>query len=362
MKKNLLSKSVLTIICLLGLAACAEDPRVAPQLADEVVRVVVEPLQFDRSRTRLEAVGTSRALRSAELHPATSGEVVTVYFQPGQYVRQDQVLVELDSREERLAVSLAEVQLQDAERLYDRYQRTGTSGAVLPTTIDAARTALESARIELERAKVALDYRTIEAPFDGYVGITEVDPGDRINPDTLITSLDDRSSLLVSFEVPEALIGDLEVGSEVTVAAWNDSRATATGRIVDIGSRIDPGSRTFVARASVNNQADGLRPGMSFRVSMSLEGTPYPVIAETALQWGAEGAYVWSVVDGKAKRVSVNIVQRQQGQVLVEANLSEGDLVVVEGVQRMRDGIDVIFDTPNGVDLDSSGVPSGASD
>lgn len=326
------------------LSACSGEPPASAAPAAAPTTVIVEPLQLDRARTRLEAVGTSRAMKSIELYPATSGEVVSVNFQPGQWVSKGDVLVELDQREEALAVSLVELQLRDAERLYDRYRRSGDSGAVLPTTIDAARTAVESSRIELERARVALDYRTIEAPFDGFVGITDVDSGDRINPDTLITTFDDRSSLLVTFDVPEALIGQLEVGNDVSVATWNGREPATVGRIVDIGSRIDPATRTFAARASVDNQSDRLRPGMSFRVSMSIEGTEYPAIAETAVQWGADGAYVWIVVDGRVERVPVSIVQRQQGVVLVDAGLDPGDLIVVEGIQRMRAGLDVSYE------------------
>lgn len=345
-------KLAVVTACVVLLTACADDspatatPRMASAAGD--ARAIVEPLQFDYARTRVEAVGTSRALHSIELHPATSGEVIAVNFEPGQRVSKGDVLVGLDARDERLAVQLAKLRLEDAERLYDRYQRSADSGAVLPTTIDAARTAVESARIELDRATVALDYRTIEAPFNGYVGITDVDPGDRINPDTLITTLDDRSALLVSFEAPEALTGDLSVGDEVEIATWSSRSPTAFGKIVDIGSRIDPATRTFVARARVTNEADKLRPGMSFRVSMNLEGTAYPVIAETGVQWGADGAYIWSVVDGRAKRVPVSVIQRQQGQVLVDGNLEEGDLIVVEGIQRMRDGIDVSYE-PTGL-------------
>ena len=77
---------------------------------------------------------------------------------------------------------------------------------------------------------------------------------------------------------------------------------------------------------------------MSFRVELDLQGDAYPELAEISLQWGAEGSFIWSVVDGKAVRVPVNLVQRKQGKVLVESTLSEGDLVVVEGLQRLREG------------------------
>jgi RND family efflux transporter MFP subunit len=312
------------------------------------VRVIVEPLELSNERTRLEVVGTSRALLSIAVHPAVSGEVVAVNFVPGQRVEEGDVLVELDSREEKLAVRLAEIRLEEAERLYDRYVRTGDSGAVLPTTLDAARSAVEAARVELDRARVALDYRSIEAPFSGWVGITDVDPGDRVNPDTQITTLDDRSSLLVSFEVPETLIGRLTTQDDVQIATWHGREPAGYGEIIDIDSRIDPVTRTFVARALVENPDDRLRPGMSFRVTVDVPGIPYPVVAETGVQWGADGAYVWSVNDNRAHRVPVTIVQRQRGAVLVDSpDLEEGDLIVVEGLQRVRDGMEVVFDRPS---------------
>lgn len=337
---------------LAALAACGGDASSGISPGAAPIRVLVQPLAIDRTRTRVEAVGTSRAIRSIELHPATSGEVEAVHFEPGQKVSSGDVLVELDRRDEVLAVELARVRLADAERLYERYQRSSASGAVLPTEVDAAGTAVQSARIELQRAQVALDYRTIRAPFDGYVDITEVYPGDRINPDTLITTLDDRSALLVSFDVPELLISDLKPGADVNLSTWNDRDRTFTGKVVEIASRIDPQTRTFVARATVDNVGDDLRPGMSFRVSINVEGAAHPVVPETAVQWGADGAYIWRVEDGKARREAVRIVQRQQGRVLIDADVGEGELIVVEGIQRMRDGIDITYD---GASLAGSG-------
>lgn len=331
-------------LALLGACSKAPDPAPSRPAAQAAVSVIVEPLQLEPARTRVEAVGTSRARLSAEIYPATSGEVVAVDFEPGQRVKAGDVLVELDRREEELALRLARLRLEDAERLYDRYVRSSQSGAVLPTVLDEARTAAETARVELEQAEIALAYRNVKAVFDGYVGSTEVDPGDRVNPNTLITTLDDRSSLFVSFDIPEAFIGELKVGEKVDLETWSVALPEVTGEIVDIGSRIDPRKRTFVARAQVPNTDDTLRPGMSFRVRVDVEGELYPVIAETGVQWGADGAYVWSIVDGTARRVPVEIVQRRQGRVLVDGALQSGDIIVVEGIQFMRDGTPVRYD------------------
>ena len=341
------SLPLITVVLAAALAAaCSEAPQSEPsqrRSANPEVKVIAEVLRFERERTRVEAVGTSRARLSAELHAATSGEVVSVNFEPGQFVKAGDVLVELDSREQRLALRVAELHLEDAERLYDRYTRSADSGAVLPTALDAARTAVETARVELEQASIALDDRTIEAVFDGYVGSTDVDPGDRINIDTVITTLDDRSSLFVSFDIPELFIGELSVGDEVELETWNGKAPVVAGEIVDIGSRIDPQNRTFVARARVANNDDLLRPGMSFRVRVDVLGELYAVVSEIGLQWGADGAYVWTVVNGAAAKVPVQIVQRREGRVLIDGDLANGDVVVVEGTQRMRDGVPVIY-------------------
>ncbi len=308
------------------------------------VRVIAEPLAFERARTRIEAVGTSRARLSTEVYPASSGEVVAIDFTPGQYVKAGQILIELDSREEQLAKRQAELELVDAERLYDRYLRSADSGAVLPTVLDAARTAVESARLRLRRAEIALEQRDVRAVFDGYVGATEVDPGDRIGTNTMITTLDDRSSLLVRFDIPEAYISELKVGGQLTLETWSSDETRIVGEIVDISSRIDPQNRTFTARARVENPDDSLRPGMSFRVVVEVEGELYASVNETGVLWGAEGAYVWSIIDGAVTRVPVQVVQRREGRILVDGDLEKGDVIVVEGTQRMREGTAVVFD------------------
>lgn len=330
----------------LAVAACSKAPETPRVAAARSVPVIAEPLRFERARTRAEAVGTARAAVSAEIYPATSGEVTRVNFEPGQFVREGDALVELDPRKERLAVEQAALQLEDAERLYDRYRRSEGSGAVLPTTLDAARTAAELARVELRRARIALEDRTITAPFDGFAGSTDIDPGDRVTPDTPVTTLDDRNRLFISFEIPELFIGEVRPGDKAALETWGARGRSVTGEVIDIGSRIDPQTRTFVVRAKVDNADDQLRPGMSFRVGIDVVGELYPVIAEAGVQWGTDGAYIWSVNDGKAVRKPVQIIERREGRVLVDGDLESGDIIVVEGVQRMRDGIEVRYDLP----------------
>ncbi len=341
-----LIRNALCIACAATVAFGCSNADTATQARSAIpTRVIVEPVEFERTNTRLEAVGTSRALSSAELYPVSSGEVVAVNFEPGQAVAEGDILLELDSREQRLAVELATVRFDDATKLYDRYQRSAKSGAVVPTVLDQAKTTVLTTGIELEQAQVALADRTMRAPFAGFVGVTEVDPGNRINTDTLVTTLDDRSGILVAFDVPEAFVGQLDNGAPVSLEPWSSREPGVEGVIVDIGSRIDPQTRTFIARARVENTDDEFRPGMSFRVTAELAGELYPVINETGLQWGADGAYIWTVVDGQASRIPVQVVQRREGRVLVDGDIDSDAIVVTEGIQRVRDGVAVSFDS-----------------
>lgn len=329
---------------LLGLlTACGGEPPTRSDRARQAVPVVVAPVRIESLRTRIEAVGTARARRSVSLFAESAGEVVAVNFQPGDRVQRGDVLLALDAREQRLALELAELRLDDAQRLLSRY--TGANAAsdrtVPETTVDEARTAMETARIARDQARLALDRRFVRAPFDGYVGITDIDAGDRVDTTTAITTMDDRSVLLVSFAVPEAFVGRVDTGDAVRIEAWNADRSLASGRVVDLDSRVDPLSRSFITRAEVPNETDRLRPGMSFRVRLDLTGAEYPAVPEVAVQWGPDGAYVWAVRDSEARRVPVRLVQREQGQVLVEGDLPRGTQIVGEGMQSMREGLAV---------------------
>ena len=340
-KWPLKTQAAFAAICL-SITACDQNNQQVKR-DREPARVIAEPVQINNERTKIEVVGTSRALQSVTLHPPSSGEIVRINFKPDQHVEAGHLLVELDQRKERLAVELATFRLSEAERLFERYRKSAETGATLPTTLDAARTELEAARIGLGQSRIALEDRNIIAPFSGHVGITQYDPGDRVQVDTAVTTLDNRDAMLVTFELPELMIEHVHQGSEVVLQTWEQLSKTFTGKVVDIDSRIDPDLRTFIARAVVENNGDRLRPGMSFKVRFEIPGEPYPIIPEIAVQWGADGAYVWKVVEGHAERVSVEIVQREKGYVMVNGGsaLKEHDITITEGIQRLRPGLPV---------------------
>jgi RND family efflux transporter MFP subunit len=313
----------------------------------EAAGAIVAPVGEGRVATRLEAVGTATALRSVDLHTEAAGQVAEVLFEADQAVEDGQVLLRLRQEAEQLDVDLTQVRLADARRRFERLETLRQSGTTTEAALDEARTEYQAARIALSQAQVALEDRTLRAPFAGRIGLTDIEVGDRVDPDTVIATLDARDALLVAFDPPEALLDRIRSGTKVRAAAWTQT-GDAEGEVIAVDSRVDPVTRTFQARARIPNPDDRFRPGMSFRVSLDLEGARWPTVPEIAIQWGGEGAYVWTVRDGAAVRVPLTIVQRQETRVLIDADIEPGAPVVVEGLHRMREGRPVETETRAG--------------
>lgn len=300
--------------------------------------VMVENLTLATDRTLVRAVGTGTALNSAALHPSASGEVVSVGFKAEQRVKKGDVLLRLDDDHQRLAVRLAEVALRKARRDAARVEKLATSGHASRISLDTARTDLEAAIVRHAQAKAELEDRAVVAPFSGVIGLTDISVGDRVGAETMIATLDERSRLLVDFNLPEDFAARLRVGGNVTVRPSTDPDRKISGTITAMGSRIDEASRTLRIRAEIPNPDGLIRPGTSFAVEIAFIGRAFPNVREVAVLWSRDGAYLWRAKNGKAEKVFVKLVSRDKGRILVDGALSPGDLVVVEGVQGLRIG------------------------
>lgn len=304
------------------------------------VKVITQLVVFTSNDRVFEAVGTGRAKYSADIYPAVSEAVIDVFFEAQQNVKKGDVLVQLDNREEKLALKLAGVELKDAKTTLDRYEQVVKQGAIPQNVVDSARAIFESAQVALDQAKLAVEERQIIAPFDGIVGIPNVDPGDRVDTDTMITGLDARDTLYVDFEVPEALMGALKGAQankqKIMVTTPSYPVEIFEGFITAQESRVNENRRTLMARASILNTKDALRPGMSFTTKWDIPGKDFATVPEISVQWGRDGSFIWIIRDNKAEKIKARVVARKAGQVLLDANVQEGELVVVEGLQRLR--------------------------
>jgi RND family efflux transporter MFP subunit len=310
------------------------------------VPVIVKPVKLEKAVDKIEAIGNILANRSITLFPIVSGIVSKIDFRAGQHVKTGDVIAKLDDAHEKIAVQLAEEKLVDARRTLKRNLSLLPNKAVAAAEVDTMRTAVKTAELELQKAREALADRNIVAPFDGVLGIPQVDLGDRISENSAIASLDDRSVLLVEFEVTEIYLKRLALGHKIDATSPGFRDQHFIGKIIEIDSRIDKVTRSVSVRAELPNPEDRLRSGMSFMVTLTLQGGEYPMIEELALLWERDGAYVWRVTKGKAEKVKVSVVKRVAGRILVDGDLKANQMVIVEGTQRLRPGRHVRFDAP----------------
>lgn len=304
-------------------------------------KVVLDGVTRDVLSQRVSAIGDGRALRSVDVRAERTGSVRAVEVVSGQYVEEGAIMVRLEDRAEVIALERARLMQADAEDELRRLTTLGDSGAVTTVRIREAELALQTAILAIRQAEVDLDQTVVTAPISGWLGLVDVEHGDRLTAQDVIGVLTDRSQITIDFRVPERVIGALEVGMEVQVRSMSGVPIPVSGRLTAIDNVVDRSSRTLRVQAALDNESDRLREGMAFEVTVDVAGQAYPSVDALAVQWSSQGSFVWRVQGGKAQRVPVVIRQRNPDRVLVEGDLSEGDMVVIEGVQTLRPGADV---------------------
>lgn len=300
-------------------------------------------IQDDLSFT---TIGTGFAARSITLRAPSSGKIIALEIAAGARFAQGDVVMRLDDDDQRFAVSLAQARFERATSDRDRFRQLQNAGTAATVRYEETQTEFALTEIELERARADLDDRVLRAPFDGIAGLSPVEVGDRIAVDDTVAAFDDRSVILVEFDLPEALLGRVKLGLPLKASTPSAEGRNFDGQIAVIDSRIDAATRTARVRASIDNAGDLLRPGASFSLRLDLPGETFPAVPELALQFADGTLHVWRVVDETAERVPVRLVRRRGGNVIVDGPLSEGDRIVVEGTQRLRPGAAVVVLNP----------------
>jgi len=314
-----------------------------------VTNVVTAAATTATINDRLTAIGEGSAVRSVTVTAPTGGELAEVLVRPGQVVAAGDVIARFDADAEQIAYDRARLASEDAQAALARTQGLASSSLVANTALTAAELAAKNAELELRNAEVALGRRTITSPIAGRVGLLRVTPGNYVGAQTTVTTIDDTSSVLIDFWVPERYAANITPGMPVTVSAVALPGRSFSGEVSAIDNRIDPASRTLQVQAEIPNPDGLLRSGMSFSVSLDFPGEEFPAVNPLAILWSAEGSYVWKYDNGRATRVMAEIVQRNSDGVLVRADLSPGDAIITEGILQLSEGAEVtLLDGPDG--------------
>ncbi|AAK87807.1 secretion protein HylD [Agrobacterium tumefaciens] len=297
--------------------------------------VVTAPAKKGIVNDRLNAIGNGQAIQSVVVMPQVSGTLSEIRAAAGARVVKGQVLARLDDEEQVIERDKAQVALRSAIEKSSSYKNLKSFSRL---DVMDAQIAEEAAKLALSTAELNLKRRDIVAPIEGVAGIVAANVGDNVTTQSTIVSIDDRSEILVNFWAPERFATAIKVGMPVEATSISRPGETFTGEIEAVDNRVDEASRTIRIRAKFGNEKDELRAGMSFGVTMRFAGETYASVDPLAVQWDAEGSYVWRVTDNKSNKVRVQIVQRNPDAVLVKAELAEGEPVVIEGLQRVREG------------------------
>ncbi|HQY44496.1 MAG TPA: efflux RND transporter periplasmic adaptor subunit [Paracoccaceae bacterium] len=300
--------------------------------------VLVQPFTRQVQTDVLSAIGTARGIRSVSLSAEVTGRITSVRVTPGEHVAKDAVLIELDSEDARITLERSRLLVADALETRDRLARLAPSGAVTDQQLREAELALKSAELEEQTARIDLSRHRILSPIDGWIGLIPAEAGDMIAAGTPIASVEDRSSLIVEFRLPERVATVVKPGDLISARSLTGADAAVEGRISALDNRISPESRSLGAEAVIPNPDDHLRPGMALSVTITLAGPERLAVDPLAIQWGANGAFVWIARDGKAERLPARILQRLADRVLIDATPQEGDLVITEGIATLRPG------------------------
>ncbi len=303
------------------------------------VTVVAETVERRTVAETVEALGTALARESVTLTANLTDTVRRVNFQDGDYVEAGAVLVELTNEEEQAQLEEARANLEEARRQLQRLEDLGQRGIAPASDVDEARAAAEGAQARLNTILARLRDRVIRAPFSGLLGFRQVSTGTLITPGSTITTLDDIAEIKLDFTFPETALGMLAVGGTIYArsAAWGDREFAGT--IATVGSRVDPVTRAATVRAIIPNEDGLLRPGMLLTVRVLGREREALVVAEKAIVQTGIDSFVF-LIDGesRARRTLVTLGLRQYGTVEVVAGLREGDVVITEGIIKIRDG------------------------
>lgn len=300
--------------------------------------VAISPVLVGTVNDRLNAIGSAEAIQTVVVMPQATGTIEEILVRAGEKVTKGQVLARLDRDEQLIERDRAQVGLRMAT---EKSASLSNLRSVSRLDVLDAQIAEETAKLALATAELNLKRRDIVAPIDGVTGIVAVNVGDNVTTQTSIVPIDDRSSILVDFWAPERYAQAISLGHPVEAASIARPGDVFSGTVHAIDNRVDPASRTLHIRARVDNPDDVLRAGMSFSVAMRFPGDSFPAVNPLAVQWDAEGSFVWRVVDDKSEKTRVRIIQRNPDMVLVDGQLETDDVVVTEGLQRVREGADV---------------------
>src|SRR2546426_2242011 len=319
-------------------AAVAQNGNFQPP--PEPVTTIVA--QRENWPSTLNIIGTAEAIQGVTVSADLPGTVARINFESGKAVHTGDVLVELDTRQERAQLAAAEAQRDLAGINFGRTQELVKQGVMARTEYDNMSAQQKSTEANVAEIRATIERKTIRAPFSGILGIRKVNLGQYLSGGGAIVPLQSLNPIYVNFGVPQQTAGQIRVGRTLHVTTEDLSGQAFAGRVTAIDSVVDQTTRNIQVQATLSNPEGKLRPGMFVQVEVVL-GAPQPVIAlpTSAISYAPYGDSVYVITDLKdpqgltyrgVQRQFVKVGASRGDQVAVISGVKPGDEVVTSGV------------------------------
>jgi membrane fusion protein (multidrug efflux system) len=353
MKKS--SKIALSSVALVGIASLVVAPRVlsgkneaiaktappAAQTAMQAVTVdgyVVSGASVDEL---IQAVGTISAYQSVAIVSEVARKVTQIHAKEGSAVQKGTLLFKLDDAD--LRARKQKLVLQEKLAILDekRFRELLATESVNQQEYDQISTTLQVLQADIQLVNVDLAKTELRAPFAGKIGLTKVDVGALVTPNTVLTSLQDVSQVEVRFTVPEKYAGEIKAGQRIRFTTENGTR-TYEGRITATEPQTDLNTRSLDVLAVSENKDGRLVPGVSAKIDIQLKEIQNSISIPTqALLPTPKGYSLFAVKDGKAELREVKTGNRTKATVQILEGVAVGDTIITTNFMRIGPGVPV---------------------
>ena len=300
----------------------------------------------------LNAVGTVAAVQGVLVSADLSGTVERITFDSGRSVRAGEVLVELNTRQERSQLAALEAQRDLARLNFDRMQGLLNERVISKAEFDQATTEQKQTEARVAEIRATIERKTIRAPFSGSLGIRQVNLGQYLREGDPVVELQALSPIYVNFDVPQQAASQVRVGRDVRITVDDTGQASVTGRVTALDSVVNEATRNVRVQATLQNKDGALRPGM-FVQAQVVTGAGQTVIAlpASAINYAPFGDSVFLVTDLKSpdgktykgvKQQFVKLGGSRGDQIAVVSGVSGGDEVATSGLFKLRTGVAVL--------------------
>jgi membrane fusion protein, multidrug efflux system len=317
---------------------------------------------------KIEAIGSLRAVKGAELSLEASGVVESISFNSGDDVEAGAILLKLRTADDVARLDSLKAMAELNEITLDRSQRLLKTQATSQAQLDSDAAKLKDAKAQVAQQQAVIDKKILRAPFAGHLGIRAVDLGQYLGAGTPIVTLQALDPIYVDFFVPQQSVDQVRLGQQVAVKVDAYKDQTFAGEISAINPKVDVSNRNVQIRATLKNPDHRLLPGMYATIDVAV-GAPatYVTLPQTAITFNPYGDTVYVVesknndAEGKpqlvARQTFVTIGPTRGDQVAIVRGIDAGDTIVTAGQIKLHNGSVVMVDNSVTPTADAAPAP-----